>query len=66
MRVEIITHIKNLIVVANREIIDVDDSEEEGDSDTSAGLTLSDVPRCVGNLKVHAKGFYAPIVQGTL
>ena len=32
--VEIITHVKNLIVVMNGEIIDVDDSEEEGDGNS--------------------------------
>jgi len=50
--VEIITHVKNLIVVANGEIIDVDDSKEEGDSDRpSAGLTLSNVTQVCRKLE---------------
>ena len=49
--VEIIAHVKHFIVVANREIIDVDDSEEGGDGDSSAGLTLSDVTQVCGKLE---------------
>ena len=48
---EIIAHVKHLIAVANGEIIDVDDSEEEGESDPSAGLTLSDVTQMCEKLE---------------
>jgi len=57
LRVEIITHVKNLIVVVNGEIIDVDDSEEKGDGDTSAGLTLSDVTQVCRKLECACRRF---------
>ncbi|KAL4066382.1 hypothetical protein V8B97DRAFT_1919461 [Scleroderma yunnanense] len=49
--VEIITHVKHLIVVENGEIIDIDDSEEEGESGLSAGMTLSNVTQMCKKLE---------------
>ncbi|KAL4074428.1 hypothetical protein V8B97DRAFT_1916293 [Scleroderma yunnanense] len=49
--VEIITHVKHLIVVKNGEIIDVDDSEEEGESSLSAGMSLSNVTQMCKKLE---------------
>ena len=49
--VKIVAHVKYLIVVKNREIIDVDDSEEESESDPSTGLTLSDMSQMCKKLE---------------
>ena len=49
--VKIVAHVKYLIVVKNREIIDVDDSEEESESDPSTGLTLSDMSQMCEKLE---------------
>ena len=49
---EIVAHVKHLIAVEKGEIIEVDDSEDEdGESDLSTGLTLSDVAQMCEKLE---------------